>query len=298
MRTLLVSGDSPVLLREEALATARQLLCPGHADRDSCPVCRRVRQDTHPDLFHLRADGAQIKVEDVRNAVRFAMGRPYEASVRLIWVEGAESLRDAGTNALLKSLEEPGESVQWLLTTASPESILATIRSRCVFRRLLPKRPSQLIADFEASGLSSADARDAAAFGFDPGQSFDLDAARESRRLHLGALAEGSVSALLALAAAAAEEDSASRLAASLLRDAAILSAGASSDRLCHFGAASELARVARVYPPAALREAARRADGLEEAFQRSRQKRLGFEGLFLRLRRAAAGQSRQAAEK
>ena len=193
MRTLLISGDSPALLRREALATARRLLCPEHRDGNLCSVCRRIRDDSHPDFLRVRPDGPQIKVEDVRDAVRFASGRPYEGPARMIWIDGADALREAGANALLKSLEEPGDSVQWLLTTTSPESILATIRSRCVHRRLSPRRPSELAAGFEADGLAPADARDAVAFGFDPGEAVDLDSARESRRRLLGALADGSV---------------------------------------------------------------------------------------------------------
>ena len=225
----------------------------------------------------------------MREAVRFASGRPYEAPARLIWIEGADTLKDAGANALLKSLEEPGESLQWLLTTTSPESILATIRSRCAHRRLSPQKPSELIARFEAAGLSPSDARDAAAVGFEPGDALDLDSARERRRVFLGALAGGSVSALLTLSASAAADESAPRLAASLLRDAAILASGAPSDRLRHSGAASELSRIAELYRPSALCDAAREADALEESFERSRQKRLIFERLFLRLKRARA---------
>lgn len=284
MRTLLISGDSPALLRREALAAARRLLCPEHRDGNLCSVCRRIRDDSHPDFLRVRPDGPQIKVEDVRDAVRFASGRPYEGPARMIWIDGADALREAGANALLKSLEEPGDSVQWLLTTTSPESILATIRSRCVHRRLSPRRPSELAAGFEADGLAPADARDAVAFGFDPGEAVDLDSARESRRRLLGALADGSVSALLALAAAAAEDDSAPRLVASVLRDAAVLASGAPSDRLRHVGAASEVARVAALYRRDALRDAAGEADGLIEALERHRQKRLLFERLFLRL--------------
>ena len=283
MRTLLISGDSPALLRREALAAARRLLCPEHRE-DSCSVCRRIADGSHPDFLRVGPDGPQIKVEDVRDAVRFATGRPYEAPARMIWIDGADALRDGGANALLKSLEEPGESVQWLLTATAPESILTTIRSRCVHRRLSPRRPSDLAAAFEADGLAPSDARDAVAFGLEPGEPVDLEGARERRRLVLGALANGSVTALLSLAAASAEDDAAPPLVASVLRDAAVLASGASSDRLRHVGAASELARVAALYRPAALQEAAREADALPDAFQRSRQKRLSFEKLFLRL--------------
>jgi DNA polymerase-3 subunit delta' len=286
MRSLLVSGDSPARLREEALALARGLLCPSEEDDPTCSICRRIGDNTHPDLFHVRPDGVQIKVEDVREAVRFASGRPYEARARLIWIELAETLKDAGANALLKSLEEPGESVQWLLTTTAPESILATVRSRCDPRRLAPRPPSEILARLESAGLSASDSRDAAAFGFDANEPFDLESARENRRLFLGALANGSTSALLSLAALAASDDSAPALAASLLRDAAILASGAPPDRLRHAGGAAELSRIAASYRPESLREAARNADALRESFERSRQKRLAFEKLFLGLSR------------
>ncbi|MGH9442216.1 MAG: hypothetical protein ACRD16_08055 [Thermoanaerobaculia bacterium] len=289
MRTILVSGDSPAALRREALASAQRLLCPEHRAGDACSVCRRIGDDSHPDFLRVRPDGVQIKVEDVRDAVRFASGRPYEAPARMIWVEGAEALRDAGANALLKSLEEPGESVQWLLTTTSPESILATIRSRCVHRRLSARKPSEVAAGFEAEGFSPSDARDAAALGLEPGEPADLDAARETRRLVLGALADGSISALLTLAAASAEDDEAPRLAASILRDAAVLASGAPADRLRHVAASSELTRVSRLYRADALRAAASEADALEDAAARHRQKRLLFERLFLRLRSGRA---------
>ncbi len=284
MRALLVSGDSPSRLRLEALSVAQRVLCAEHDDADSCPVCRRVREGLHPDLFRLRPDGAQIRVEDAREAVRFAQGRPYEAPARLVWVEEAETLRDAGANALLKSLEEPGEAIQWLLTTTSPESLLATIRSRCLHRRLPAERPSEILRRFESAGLPATDARDAAAFGFEPGQGIDLDRAREERRLLLAALSEGSLSSSLAAAAWLPDRENAPRLVASLLRDAAILAAGAPPDRVRHYGAAAEIGRLAKAYREDALREAASEADGLEEAFRRSRQKRLAYERLFLRL--------------
>jgi DNA polymerase-3 subunit delta' len=287
LRSLIVSGDSPARLRREALAIANRILCPGHDAPEACSHCRRIDQDSHPDLIHLRPDGTQIKVEDVREAVRFATGRPYEASARLIWIEQAESLRDTGANALLKSLEEPGESVQWILTTTSPESLPTTVRSRCVARRISPRSPLDLLRRFESAGLSPSDARDASAFEFEPDDPFDLPGAREQRRLLVQSLAEGSVSTSLALAAAVAELDNGPRLTASLLRDAAILAAGAPADRLRHFGAASELGKLAKVYRAETLREAAAEADALEEGFQRSRQKRLAYERLFLRLCRS-----------
>ena len=285
MPTLLIAGDSPPRLRREALRIASDLLCPGHAHPQSCPVCRRIAEGSHPDFLRIAPDGVSIKVDAVREAIRFAAGRPYEAAARVVWIESAETLREgAAANALLKTLEEPGTFLTWVLTTTSPDSILATVLSRCERRPLARRTESEQRSAFAGRGLDVAGVDDAIAFGFDPDADADLGPARDLRRAVLDALAAGGVSPLLALAAAASDDDSAPAVVAGLLRDAAVLASGGSADRLRHRSAASELAAIARRYSAEALRRAAVEVDALPDRFNRFAQKKLAWEDALLEL--------------
>lgn len=285
MPSLLIAADAVPRLRREALRIASSLLCGGHADEAGCAACRRIREGSHPDFLRIAPEGAQIKVEAVRDAIRFAVGRPYEAPARVVWIESAESLREgAAANALLKSLEEPGGFLTWILTSVAPEAILGTIRSRCELRRLPRRPPAAVRRELEAKGVDAGSIDDAIAFGFDPDAAFDLEAARETRRFALSLLASGDTSALLTLAAAAADEDSSPALIAGVLRDAAVLASGGSPDRLRHGSAAGELAAIARRYPAESLRAAAVEVDALPDRFTRFAQKRLAWEDALLGL--------------
>ncbi|HET9794545.1 MAG TPA: hypothetical protein VFS34_08795 [Thermoanaerobaculia bacterium] len=284
MPTLLISGDSPSRLAGEALRIASEILCRGHSDPRACGVCRRIAEGSHPDFLRVGPEGTQIKVDAAREAIRFAAGRPYEGPARVVWVESAETLREGpAANALLKSLEEPGGFLTWILTTTVPDAILGTIRSRCEQRRL-PRRSAEERRASLARRLPPGDVEDALAFGVEETDEVDLGPARELRRTALAALGTGATSSLLALAAAAAEEEDAPRLVAGLLRDAAVLASGGSPDRLRHRAAAAELAAVARIHSSDALRRAAIEVDALPERFQRFLQKRLAWERALLEL--------------
>ena len=285
MPTLLVSGDSSSRLRAEALRLAGEILCRGHSDARICSTCRRIGEGSHPDFLRLGPDGTQIRVESVREAIRFAAGRPYEAPGRVVWIESAEALREGGAaNALLKSLEEPGTFLTWILTTTVPDAILGTIRSRCEQRRLARRSTADRRADLVRRGLSPADVDDAVAFELDESDEIDLAPARELRREALAALATGATSPLLTIAASAAEEDRAPRIVAGLLRDAAVLASGGGADRLRHRAVAADIAAIARVHSADALRRAAVEVDALPERFQRFLQKKLAWERALLEL--------------
>ena len=69
---LLFSGPVGVGKRTLALAVGRALLCDVN-DGDACeacPACSRAARGLHPDVFLVEPDGASIKIEQVRDAVR------------------------------------------------------------------------------------------------------------------------------------------------------------------------------------------------------------------------------------
>ena len=87
----------------------------------------------HPDNITLQPEGkmALIKVDAVRALVNFTQQTALLGGYRVIVIEQAESMNIAAANALLKTLEEPGAQTLFLLTSAYPDRLLPTIRSRC-----------------------------------------------------------------------------------------------------------------------------------------------------------------------
>jgi DNA polymerase-3 subunit delta' len=131
---------------------------------------RRLEQGNHPDLLWVEptyshqgrlvplsqagAEGVsrrsppQLRLEQVRELSRFLARRPVEAPGCLVVIDGAEAMAEAAANALLKTLEEPGDGLL-ILITAAPEQLLSTIRSRCQlipFVRLSPAQVEQVLA--------------------------------------------------------------------------------------------------------------------------------------------------------
>lgn len=58
--------------------------------------------------------------------------KSYESDFKIAIIWMAEKMHEVASNKLLKLLEEPPEMTVFLLITENPESLLATIRSRCL----------------------------------------------------------------------------------------------------------------------------------------------------------------------
>lgn len=249
---LLLTGPSELRLERESRRLAARLLCPGEDPEARCGSCRRVESGLHPDFLSVEPEGVQIRVDRVREALAFAAGRPYESLRRVARVLYADRLGVEGSNALLKSLEEPGERMRWILTTAHPESLLATVRSRCTPAVLPGPAPSQRQAAWRERGFSEEDARDLVLLaGEEEAQPAErLAQGRELRQAAVAALEEGlsagRLTALLLLAEQAASQEPLSRLLAELLADAALAAQGPSSESLRHGPVAGKLAEIAR----------------------------------------------------
>ena len=261
---LLLSGHSEGELERESRRLAARLLCPGDDPDASCSSCRRVGAGLHPDLLTVEPEGVQIRVDRVREALAFSAGRPYESARRVARILRADLLGIEAENALLKSLEEPGERFRWILTTARPELLLSTIRSRCTPAALPTPSLAARQRAWEARGFAHDDARDLVLFAADDeaDPAGRLEQARVLRQTIVAALEEGLVAGRLPALVLAAEhlatlDRSEAKVLSELLADAALTAGAPPAEAIRHQAVGGRLAALARAVPHAALRDGA-----------------------------------------
>ncbi|MFN9645872.1 MAG: DNA polymerase III subunit delta' [Cyanobacteriota bacterium] len=98
----------------------------------------------------------QIRLEQVREVTRFLGRRPSESPRPLVVIEAAEAMAEGAANALLKTLEEPGDGLLILISSA-PERLLVTIRSRCQWIPFPPLTAAQMETVLIRGGEASPD---------------------------------------------------------------------------------------------------------------------------------------------
>ena len=119
---------------------AKDIICPntdisGHAC-GTCPACIRVSSGTHEDIFFMNQSGKETyKTVDAAAMIERLGMRSY-GSRNVGIIDNAERLSEIVQNKLLKTLEEPYSGTVIILATDNKESLLPTVRSRCVELRL------------------------------------------------------------------------------------------------------------------------------------------------------------------
>ncbi len=81
---------------------------------------------------------ASIRISQTRKLLEELTYRPHTASRRIVVVRDCDRMREDQFSALLKSVEEPGASTVWVLTTSRLARVPVTIRSRCQRVRFAP----------------------------------------------------------------------------------------------------------------------------------------------------------------
>lgn len=132
---LLFSGPHGVGKQLLAEALIARTLC---ADKSAtacgeCHSCRMLAAGYHPDLLRISPEEGkrQIRIDPVREVNRFVSQTAQQSGYRVIVITPAEAMNVAASNALLKSLEEPGTNTLFVLLSDVPSRLLPTIRSRC-----------------------------------------------------------------------------------------------------------------------------------------------------------------------
>jgi DNA polymerase-3 subunit delta' len=149
-----------------ALGLAQALSCPEKpgVGCGTCSSCQRVVRRNHPDVTWVLTEDEQvkrgiagrgdfdhtpsrdIKVEQVRALGERLAFRPLESPYKVALLIDAHAMNPQAQNALLKTLEEPPKATVLVLTTAMPDKLLPTIRSRCAKAQFGPL-PLKLVAE-------------------------------------------------------------------------------------------------------------------------------------------------------
>lgn len=114
---------------------AQWLLCQvPHADAPchQCKSCLLMQSNNHPD-FHLLApqESKEILIDQVRELNQKLQNFAQQGGNTVVYIQGAEKMNEASSNALLKTLEEPHNGVYFLLEAPLQNAMLPTIQSRC-----------------------------------------------------------------------------------------------------------------------------------------------------------------------
>ncbi len=162
----LLSGPAGSGKKTLARLLAAAALCRGEGKPClTCPACRKVLANSHPDCITIDdPEHKTVAVKIVREARADMYIRPNESD-RKVYIFPQE-MGIEGQNALLKVLEEPPAYGVFILLSDNPESLLPTVRSRCTQLRLLPLPENilrkQLSAQFpqaDSESLSAAISR-------------------------------------------------------------------------------------------------------------------------------------------
>lgn len=169
-----------MLLCDQPVEIARPASGGARVWRDSCgtcPSCRLVVADNHPDLHRVYKEligtvpgkeshkATELGIDVIRQEVIDKVGRKPTVGTRKIFIiQEAELLSRSAQNALLKTLEEPPSNTYLFLISEKMTVLLPTIRSRAqvlVFQML----PEEFIVErLTAAGASGPEARFLARF--------------------------------------------------------------------------------------------------------------------------------------
>lgn len=140
------------------------------AEPTESALARRIGDRNHPDLLWVeptylhqgqlltasqaaesglkRKSPPRIRLIQIREIARFLSRPPLESPRAVVVIEQAERMAEAAANALLKTLEEPGQATVILLAP-DQQVLLPTLISRCQvipFRRLNGEQMAQVLS--------------------------------------------------------------------------------------------------------------------------------------------------------
>ena len=261
--------------------------------------------EPHPDVWLLVPDPVRrlspvarpmIRVGQLRAVQRAAYFKP-QGRRRIFILDGANTMRWNDADLFLKILEEPPESATLILLAPSPDSMLPTIRSRCLQFHLAPVPAEEIDTFLKARSDKKPAERKLAAqlAGGSPGAALEMNLEESTRlrrnilRMVETAIQGGKSSELFAATAQLAKQEKESfenvlGMLYSLLNDLLELSQGPKNSFSRNPDLQPELQVLSRKIDFDWILRATQGLDQLESRLRRNIGRQLGLDSLLVSL--------------
>ena len=133
-----------------------------------CKACGLFEAQSHPDYIEVSSDKTQIGVDTIRSAIEKANKTAQLSGNQVILIQDADTLSLAGSNALLKTLEEPTPNTYIVMTTDHASRLLPTVLSRCEKQKIPTPSFAQSQSWLLAQGIEQVSESDLAAYEGSP----------------------------------------------------------------------------------------------------------------------------------
>ena len=97
-------------------------------------ISKIISSNTHPNVLKIyrKNDKKIIDIDQIREMIKFTNQTSFNNDRRFIIIENVNLLGINSANALLKSIEEPNNKINFILINNSEFKVLETIKSRCL----------------------------------------------------------------------------------------------------------------------------------------------------------------------
>lgn len=129
---IIIEGEKGLGKRTLAMHIAKGAVCrEDNKPCGSCKDCHLAKAGSHPDIT-VYDENTKYSVEMIRTVRQEMYLMPHMAKRRVFIFCGAQNLSEAAQNAMLKVVEEPPAAAVIIFALPSAQTLLETVRSRCI----------------------------------------------------------------------------------------------------------------------------------------------------------------------